>query len=282
MSVQLTDPVVGELQPGERLLWHGSPDAGRLLQAQDLYLIPFSLMWGGFAIFWEVMAITSTRDLAFFPLFGVPFVAIGLYMICGRFAHRRWLRAHTAYGLTERRAFAITPALLGGPRVRSVWLASYPATERHTRRGGRGTIVIGDLPIGPRWMLSDASWPGMGRYMGGAIVFTDIEESDRVYALLAAAIGGPGASRNRSEPGATWRSASLDDPFRALASGRGVEPSWAEPRSPRRPAPRRGWRHAWLLAVAVLAGLIASVAASRLETATKTGSGHPPSGLLSP
>jgi hypothetical protein len=281
MSVELTDPAVRELQRGERLLWRGAPDPGRLLQPQDLYLIPFSLMWGGFAIFWEILAISGSRKLTFLPVFGLPFVLVGLYIMFGRFAHRRWLRARTAYGLTDKRAFAITPSLFGGPRVRSVWLASYPAIERQTGRGRRGTIVVGDPPMAPRWVLSDPSWPGMGRYMGGAVIFADIDEPDRVYALLAGAMGGHGSGRGPSEPGATWgNAASLDDPFRSLAAD--PRPGAPEPRRPARPAYRPGLRHAWLLAVAVLAGLIASIAASRLETAAKKGSGQPPSGVLSP
>jgi len=80
-----------EVDPGERLLWMGKPAAPGWFQRQDLVLVPFSLLWGGFAIFWEAVALSSrsARDSVIFPLWGVPFVLVGLYLIFGRLYVRR-------------------------------------------------------------------------------------------------------------------------------------------------------------------------------------------------
>ena len=44
------------LSPGESLVWSGLPKRGLLLQRGDLFLIPFSLVWFGFACGWDADA----------------------------------------------------------------------------------------------------------------------------------------------------------------------------------------------------------------------------------
>ena len=58
-------PLRSLLRPGERVLWEGQPDVWAYSMRGAWYLIPFSLLWGGFAIFWEVMAITSEAPVFF-------------------------------------------------------------------------------------------------------------------------------------------------------------------------------------------------------------------------
>ena len=36
------------LEAGEQILWLGKPEKLHLLSAQDVFLIPFSLLWFGF------------------------------------------------------------------------------------------------------------------------------------------------------------------------------------------------------------------------------------------
>ena len=67
-----------ELVPGEAVLWKGKPNDKKLLSAQDIFLIPFSIMWCGFAIFWEITAIASGAPF-FFAVWGIPFVCVGLW-----------------------------------------------------------------------------------------------------------------------------------------------------------------------------------------------------------
>jgi len=142
------DPLDRLLQPGEKVLWRGRPKQGLLLRTQDLYVIPASLLWCGFAVFWEYMALTSVPKVhgteivaMLFPLFGVPFILIGLQMVFGRFFVDAKIRANTHYAITNERA--IIHAGLFQRRTTSInlkQLTDYTVTERGD---SSGTIAFG-------------------------------------------------------------------------------------------------------------------------------------------
>jgi hypothetical protein len=177
MNVSVEQVIARELAGGERLLWYGQPRQGMRLQAADAVLIPFSIMWGGFAIFWE-WSVLHTEAPFFFRLWGIPFVLVGLYVMVGRFFVDARQRATTHYGLTDQRAIIIsgvTSRQVKSLPIRS--LSDVSITERSTG----GTITFGAaLPI-YGW-LSGTSWPGMNRFAPPA--FEGISEPRRVYELL--------------------------------------------------------------------------------------------------
>ena len=96
-----------ELSAGEKLLWSGQPRQGPRLNISDVFVIPFSLVWCGFAIFWETTVIKGHAPLLF-KLWGVPFVVIGLYVVFGRFFVNARTRARTFYGVTNKRLIIVT------------------------------------------------------------------------------------------------------------------------------------------------------------------------------
>jgi len=129
------------LEPGERILWKGYPRQGLMLGPQDAFLIPFSLMWGGFAIFWEFSVVTSAKSPIFFDLWGIPFVLIGLHMIFGRFFVDAKNRAGTIYALTDQRVLILSG--LWRRSIRSLELAGLSEINLTERPDGRGTITFG-------------------------------------------------------------------------------------------------------------------------------------------
>src|SRR5215813_8507784 len=86
------------LDSNERLIWAGKPKHGILFRTSDIFLVPFSLLWGGGAIFWETTALATNAPF-FFKLWGIPFVLVGLYLIFGRFLIDAKRRANTIYGI---------------------------------------------------------------------------------------------------------------------------------------------------------------------------------------
>jgi hypothetical protein len=130
----------GRLLPRERVIWSGKPARGLRFSARDWLMIPFSLLWGGFAVFWEV-SVFQTRAPGVFRLWGVPFVAVGLYLIAGRFVVDAWLRGRTHYAVTDRRVLI----LRGGPFGSLVALGRDRLAEMRLSEGadGRGTIRFG-------------------------------------------------------------------------------------------------------------------------------------------
>ena len=48
-----TDAFLGLLLKGERMVWWGQPAQGLLFTSKDWFMVPFSLMFLGFSVFWE-------------------------------------------------------------------------------------------------------------------------------------------------------------------------------------------------------------------------------------
>lgn len=96
------------LRPDEQLYWAGAGDPSKVFSGRDGLLVPFSVLWCGFAVFWEANALTSGAPV-FFALFGGAFVLIGLHLVFGRFFVKRHRKRSTTYALTNRRALIITP-----------------------------------------------------------------------------------------------------------------------------------------------------------------------------
>lgn len=176
-----------ELLSGESILWAGMPSTSVLFHPEDGYMIPFSLLWGGFAIFWEASVLGiwgnttkhGTGAPAFMVLWGIPFVLVGQYFIWGRFLYDAWLKRRTYYGVTNRRVLIVQE---GWQRKTSATdLAGIPTI---TREGSR----IGTLWFGPKYSMFAPRGRGsqsFSRFILGPVpVFSDIDEVDAVYRLI--------------------------------------------------------------------------------------------------
>lgn len=129
------------LQPGERLLWEGAPATGARLRRRDALLVPLSLAWAGFAVFFEVKAALTGAPWLLLMIGGAV-VAGAVYFVGGRFLLDSWKRGRTRYALTDRRAIVA----VGGPGKPLRAMAIDAATGVEFRSGEEAMIILTPPP----------------------------------------------------------------------------------------------------------------------------------------
>lgn len=178
MDLEAEKKIRLELGQNENILWTGRPKQGLLLRISDVFLIPFSLLWGGFAIFWEYSAYRAGAPL-FFLLFGAVFVLVGLYVIIGRFFVDALTRAQTYYGVTNNRIVILTE--LFGRKLKALDLKTLTNISFTQKKNGEGTLTFGAThPLASRF--GGVQWPGMERYQGPQ--FDLIQNVRSVYDII--------------------------------------------------------------------------------------------------
>jgi len=182
VSLDLFSP---ELLPGEKIEWTGQPNRTVIFHKEDWGLIPFSLLWGGFAIFWLLAAsgiadiFTSHPDRGFQwfgIIWGTPFVLIGQYIIWGRFLHARWKKQRTYYALTNRRALILERGIKGRSAT-SAFFEKLSMIDKSVRDDGIGSISFGG-PVRGEWQWGKGNPPQ-------SPTFDDVDNADSVYQLAA-------------------------------------------------------------------------------------------------
>jgi Bacterial PH domain len=163
----------------ERLLWSAQPRQGLILRSNDVFLIPFSLLWGGFALFWEYSVMGSNAPVLF-RLWGIPFVLAGLYLIIGRFFVDARLRSKTFYGLTTERIIIVSGLI--SRTTKSLQLRTLSDVSLSESASDLGTISFG--PQGP-WWAAGGGWPGVQRQASPA--FEAIPSARAVYEKIRGA-----------------------------------------------------------------------------------------------
>ncbi len=166
------------LDEGEKLLWTGQPEPGLRFRGANVVKSVFGLFFLGFSVFWVVMAMTITGAGAgafgtmglVFPLFGLPFVAVGLYLVVGHFFWEAYVRKHTRYALTGKRAFIAT-AVFGRK------LKSYPVTKSMPLEFEPG-------PPDTIWFAEEDRRGSKGRRYTVKRGFEMIADGDEVYRLI--------------------------------------------------------------------------------------------------
>ena len=156
MDFNLNIEIQEYLDSHERLIWTGEPKTGIVFRLTDLFIIPFSLVWCGFAIFWLVMAVSMGAPF-FFSMFGVPFVVVGLYFVFGRFIVDAIQRKNTVYAITDSRIMIKTGVYTKS--VQSFNIQTLADIQYYEKSDGSGTINIGPQNPMMRWGSGMNWWP---------------------------------------------------------------------------------------------------------------------------
>ena len=139
-----------EMQSGESLIWTGTADPSRAA-ITSLPAMLFGIPFAGFALFWISQAYRATnvisksahndfaKGFGVFPLFGVPFLLIGGFVLLTPLWNFMKARS-TVYALTNQRVLVITGT--NNRSVKSYTPADIASVEHRERPDGSGDIVI--------------------------------------------------------------------------------------------------------------------------------------------
>jgi len=181
MENNCKDIISKELLPNETILWNGQPSLEKTFTKFDIFLVPFSILWGGFAIIWFVIA---TVVGGIFGLFGIPFVVIGIYIMFGRFLVKKENKKRTYYAITNARLLVIKTDHKGNKKsLHSAQIHSITGEVVSYDKKGIGTIVFGTTPYWFRMYQNTGMDFFTGFSQSNAVSFFDIANCESVLKI---------------------------------------------------------------------------------------------------
>lgn len=158
MNTQMLSPEAGRLErelrrdlaPGEDVLWLAMPDPKRLNIAFGIWV--FAVPWTAFSLLWTGIALTAYLSSFgqanvggapwwgwIFPLWGTPFIAVGVWMLHQPFKIRADA-AHMIHALTNRRLLTLTHRK--DRTIKSVELSKLGPMKLKERADGVGDLSV--------------------------------------------------------------------------------------------------------------------------------------------
>ncbi len=111
-SYDLLIDVKPYLDSDEDVLWCDKPTKILVFSTADIFTTMFGFVWLSFSIFWTVTAFMATNDaddavFSIFPVFGLPFVFIGMYLLFFRYVISAIQRKRMIYAITNKRVLIV-------------------------------------------------------------------------------------------------------------------------------------------------------------------------------
>lgn len=162
----------GQMGADEYILWTGKPEIrGNLFTMNDFVNNAFGIFVIAFSLFWMKTAMQAPGP---FFLSGLPFLAIGLYMLFGRGISGVYLRKRTAYVITNKRIYRRV-----GRKTDNLPGIHMPAYETVMHKNGNGSI---------RFVMSQNTYHSTGRYARTPVRYFTLEnlaDVDRAIQAIA-------------------------------------------------------------------------------------------------
>jgi hypothetical protein len=177
-----------ELQKDEKIVWTGRPEP-QWFSSADIVAIPFSIVWGGFAYFWEFsvvkiyLAHPKEGPGLLMVFWGIPFVCIGTYMMFGRFFYQYWQQKNTFYAVTNQRILILTTSR--GRSTQALFIDQLPEISKIVNKKGVGSLLFGGDPRLAGLTVQMGSPLSRRRNTVLPPAFSNIKDVDKVYELIA-------------------------------------------------------------------------------------------------
>ena len=135
--------VIERFMKNEKVLWQGNPKNIPIFNKSDIWLIPFTVIFGGFLILYALISaiMMFTGQSILFSLVGITFLIMGAYILFLRLWYRKKRISRELYFVTEKRIFAFDT-------LRNDVIFDIPLEETEIYLGDK-SLILSDLnPIG--------------------------------------------------------------------------------------------------------------------------------------
>ncbi len=147
--------IVSVFQPGEMLLWSGTPSTAFRLLPNANVNVPFGIVFGVGVLFWDVHLANSHATFSALAG-GVLYTLLAMYLTFGIYLQNMYSRGRTTYAVSTLAAYFRTDGLIS--QTRFIPAQQFAPIELQMEAGTSGTISFG-----PRMM------PGSRARLGFAL-----------------------------------------------------------------------------------------------------------------
>ena len=135
------DSDLKDLLNGEKLIWSGKPKQGIVFRKNDIFVIPFSILWL-LLCFLAISTILKTQVPNLLLLVVIPIALLGLFFLVGRYVLDVKRRNKIKYWLTDQRIVIKGEKLKN--EFKSISTEDLKYVEYKPKKNGFGTIILGD------------------------------------------------------------------------------------------------------------------------------------------